>query len=323
MTLSIQWRLWFAAGIPALLGFGGTWFAVKWQSSYGWAVFLGLPILVSFISSLIYARTGSATWKTSCGVSLLSILALGAMILLLAVDGFICLLMALPLAVALAIPGSLLGHVLGKRLSHGLAGGFPLFLAAGFPFIVGFETQHRTEPALHEVTTRITVSAPIQTVWDKVITFDRIKSPPTGIFRLGIAYPIEARIEGTGKGAIRHCIFSTGPFIEPITKWEAPHLLEFDVTSNPPPMKELSPWRNIDTPHLHDTFTSEHGRFRLYEENGGTILEGTTWYRQTILPDFYWHKISDQLIHLIHLRVLVHIKAEAEQPPMKPGVGPL
>jgi hypothetical protein len=77
-------------------------------------------------------------------------------------------------------------------------------------------------------------------------------------------------------------------------------------------MKEFSPWGEIDTPHLHDTFTSERGRFRLYEEEGKTILEGTTWYRQTIFPDFYWHKISDHLIHLIHLRVLQHIKKQAE-----------
>ncbi len=39
----------------------------------------------------------------------------------------------------------------------------------------------------------------------------------------------------------------------------------------------------------------------------------TTWYRQTISPDFYWHRISDHLIHLIHLRVLEHIRNRAEQ----------
>ena len=78
-------------------------------------------------------------------------------------------------------------------------------------------------------------------------------------------------------------------------------------------MKELSPWGEIEPPHLRDTFISERGRFRLYEQEGKTILEGTTWYRHKIAPDFYWHLISDQMIHLIHLRVLRHIKNEAER----------
>lgn len=312
MSLYPTQRLALSIIAPALIGLVGTYFAVKVLESYGWTLFLGLPILVSFISALIFRRTGSSTWGSSYGTSLLSILFLGCLILLFAIDGLICLLMALPLAAVLALIGSSFGYLLGKRLSSGVAGVAPVALVMFFPFLVAFESNYPLPATLHEVTTRIEVFAPIQTVWDEVIAFDRIDEPPTGIFRLGIAYPIEATINGTGVGAIRHCVFSTGPFVEPITRWDEPHALEFDVTSNPPPMKEFSPWGKIDTPHLHDTFTSERGRFRLYEEEGKTILEGTTWYRQKISPDFYWHKISDHLIHLIHLRVMQHIKKRAE-----------
>jgi hypothetical protein len=111
---------------------------------------------------------------------------------------------------------------------------------------------------------------------------------------------------------IRHCIFSTGPFVEPIVAWEPPHRLEFDVSENPPPMKEFSPYGHIDAPHLHDTFVSRHGRFLLREENGKTVLEGTTWYFQRIAPDWYWHRFSDVIIHAIHRRVLEQIKRSAE-----------
>jgi len=31
--------------------------------------------------------------------------------------------------------------------------------------------------------------------------------------------PIRAEIFGSGPGAIRHCTFSTGPFVEPIEVW--------------------------------------------------------------------------------------------------------
>jgi hypothetical protein len=313
MPLSQRSRLAASLIVPSLVGLGGTYLSVKLFESYGWTLFLGLPILVSFLSSLIYRRTGPSTWGAAYGVSLLSIFLLGALILFFAIDGFICLLMALPLAAFLALLGSTIGYLLGRHFSAGITDAAPALLVGAFPFLVAFESDQPSTPRLHEVTTRIEVFAPIQSVWNEVIAFDRIEDPPKGIFRLGIAYPMEARIEGSGVGAVRHCVFSTGPFIEPITRWDAPHALEFDVISNPPPMKEFSPWGHIDTPHLHDTFTSERGRFRLYEDDGKTILEGTTWYRQRIYPDFYWHKISDQIIHLIHLRVLEHIRKRAEE----------
>jgi len=313
MTLSTKQRRATAVILPALIGLGGAYFAARVFGSYGWALFLGIPVLVSFVSSLIYRRTGAASWGSCYGVSLLSILVLGGLILLFAIDGLICLVMALPLAAALGLIGSTLGYILGKRLSSGIARALPIIFVCVLPLLMAFESQRPIKPQLHEVTTRIAVAAPIQVVWDEVIAFDRIQAPPTGIFQLGIAYPIQATIKGEGVGAIRHCIFSTGPFIEPITRWDAPRTLEFDVTANPPPMKEFSPWGHLDAPHLHNTFTSEHGRFQLFEEGGKTILQGTTWYRQTISPDFYWHTISDHIIHLIHLRVLEHIKMKAEQ----------
>ncbi len=313
MTFTCNQRIALGIVPPALFGLAGCYLAVKVFDSYGWALFLGLPVLVSFLASLTYRSTGPSTWVASYGVALLSILLLGSLILVFAIDGFICLLMALPLAVILAFPGALIGHLLGGRLSQGTSKSVPLILIVLFPFLVAFEGKRPITPPLHKVTTRIEVNAPIQVVWDQVIAFDRIEAPPRGIFRFGIAYPIEAKIEGTGIGAIRHCIFSTGPFIEPITRWDEPHALEFDVTSNPPPMEEFSPLGPIDTPHLHDTFTSERGRFHLYEDDGKTILVGTTWYRQSISPDFYWHRLSDHLIHLIHLRVLEHIKHKSEK----------
>jgi hypothetical protein len=35
---------------------------------------------------------------------------------------------------------------------------------------------------------------------------------------------------------VRYCVFSTGPFVEPITVWEPGRRLGFDVAQQPPPM---------------------------------------------------------------------------------------
>jgi hypothetical protein len=85
-------------------------------------------------------------------------------------------------------------------------------------------------------------------------------------------------------------------------------------------MRELSPYRSLDTPHLNGFFLSRHGQFLLSElPNGHTRLEGTTWYTQSLWPGRYWHQWSDYLVHKIHRRVLEHIKAETESA----GAGPL
>jgi hypothetical protein len=78
-------------------------------------------------------------------------------------------------------------------------------------------------------------------------------------------------------------------------------------------MNEWSPYGRIIPKHLHGYFVSERGQFRLTPlANGGTRLEGTTWYRHGLWPAEYWRWWSDAIIHRIHLRVLRQIKTMAE-----------
>lgn len=49
-----------------------------------------------------------------------------------------------------------------------------------------------------------------------------IPPPVEWIFRAGIAYPIRAEMRGSGSGAERYCVFSTGAFVEPIQAWDEP-----------------------------------------------------------------------------------------------------
>jgi len=105
------------------------------------------------------------------------------------------------------------------------------------------------------------------------------------ILHTGVAYPTQARIDGTGVGAIRHCIFTTGEFVEPIEVWDEPRRLRFSVADQPEPMEELSPYPHLKTPHLHGYLESHEGELRLTSlPEGKTLLEGTTWYTDRIWP---------------------------------------
>jgi len=133
------------------------------------------------------------------------------------------------------------------------------------------------------------------------------------IFRTGIAYPTSATIVGTGPGAVRYCHFTTGDFVEPITTWDVNHLLAFSVSKQPEAMREMSPWKIVPAHIEHNYFRSQHGQFRLQPIDAShTLLEGTTWYQDYFWPQQYWNVISDQIVHRIHLRVLKHVKQQAE-----------
>ncbi len=132
-----------------------------------------------------------------------------------------------------------------------------------------------------------------------------------GMLCVTMAFPFALPI--AWMGALRRCEFSTGAFVEPITAWDAPRRLTFDVTEQPDPMRKLSPWRHVVAPHVTDGFRAIRGEFRLAAlPDGRTRLAGSTWYVLRIQPRSYWSLWADGFVGTIHLRVLRHIRREAE-----------
>jgi hypothetical protein len=235
------------------------------------------------------------------------------MFLVLAFEGVICLVMAAPLAFVLAVIGAVAGHAVQVSRRPRVPPHLFCIPILALPLMFTSEMLRSGRLPLLKVVTAIEVDAPVETVWKQVVEFSELPPPTEVLFKLGIAYPIRAEIQGHGRGAVRNCIFSTGPFVEPIEVWDEPHLLKFSVTSNPAPLQEWTPYHEIHPPHLNGFLVSEQGQFRLTPLPGGrTLLEGTTWYHHTMWPVGYWQLWSDQIIHAIHRRVLVHVKALAE-----------
>ena len=173
------------------------------------------------------------------------------------------------------------------------------------------EQGRRAEP-LFEVVSAIEVDAPRERVWSEITSISELPPPDDFLFKVGVAYPTHARLVGTGVGAVRHCVFSTGAFVEPITRWEEPSRLSFDVIAQPPPMHEWSFYASVHPPHLDGYLRSRGGEFRLVELEGGrTRVEASTWYELDIHPRLYWKLYSDGFISAIHMRVLQHVAREA------------
>jgi len=280
---------------------------------YGWGLFAGVPFAMGFLAAILHGAGARRTSAESVGVAMLAVSLTGGVLLAVALEGVICILMAAPLAFLLAGMGALVGHGIQdarwrRRQAHLCC--VPLLAV---PLMLGTDALRPEPPPLLKVVTGLEVNAPVERVWQHVVEFSELPAPTEAIFRLGIAYPVRAEITGRGPGAIRHCVFCTGPFVEPIEIWDQPHLLRFSVTSNPSPMREWTPYREIHPPHLTGFLVSKRGQFRLTPlPDGRTYLEGTTWYQHGLWPASYWQLWSDQIIHTIHLRVLRHVKAISE-----------
>jgi uncharacterized membrane protein YhaH (DUF805 family) len=278
--------------------------------SYGLSLFLATPFVLGLLSAYIHNHGHPRTRRETRSVVLLSLFLVGGSLILFALEGAVCLVMAFPIC---AVVG-LLGGAVGRAVAvHGrvrpASTAYSLLLLP----MAAVGDRAAPPPPVYEAVTSIVVEAPPERVWENVIRFREIEARPGLPFRLGVAYPVRARIVGSGVGAVRHCEFSTGAFVEPITAWEAPRRLAFDVTEQPPALEEWSPYRTVYAPHVRGFFRSVRGEFRLVELPGGrTRLEGSTWYTLDIHPQAYWRPIAEWLLHRIHARVLQQVERESE-----------
>ncbi|HEY7194194.1 MAG TPA: SRPBCC family protein [Gemmatimonadales bacterium] len=296
-------------GVAAALGITllSVGMGVYLRKSYSTGLFLGAPFTVGYISSYVYNYRVERPAGESVVLALGSVTIAAGAIVVFALEGLVCIAMALPIAWFVAWPGAVLGRIMARRGSLARSG-----VALLAPLFLGVEP--RVSPPTHEAVTVVEIAAPPEVVWRHVVSFPDLAPPTELLFRAGVAAPTRARIEGDGVGAIRYCDFTTGSFVEPITAWKDNQLLAFDITAQAPPMEELSPYPNVHPPHLDGYFRATHGEFRLTPLPGDrTRLEGRTAYVVDMFPQAYWTVPARAIVTAIHARVLHHIQTLAEE----------
>lgn len=300
-----------AAGIG--IGLGMMALSVYALKLYGTSLFVGTPFVMGAVTAFLFNRRYPASVRETLQVVAMTILCVAGIATLMAVEGALCLAMAAPLALALGAMGALLGRKVAlhdNRISPS-----SMLAVMMLPLAATIDGTLAIKPTnIREVRSSIEIAASADVVWRNVIAFPPLPEPTELVFRVGISYPKRAEIRGSGVGAVRYCVFSTGAFVEPITRWEPGRRLSFNVDSSPAPLSEWSPFANITPPHLDGYFASRRGEFRLIPlANGHTRLEGSTWYEMRLYPEGYWAVFGDKLISKIHGQVLRHIKEQAER----------
>jgi uncharacterized membrane protein YhaH (DUF805 family) len=297
----------------AVVGLGAMGVSVEILQTYGASLMVGAPAVAGFTTALVFARLRTPQVRGVLFAALVAFaLSFGVMILF-ALEGVVCLFMALPLLGLLTLLGAAAGYGVGVA-SHTMPtaqASAPLITLPLLFLAERFEPLPEA-PAL-PVESVVEIAAPPETVWKYVIAFPPLPEPTEAIFKAGVAAPMRATITGEGPGAIRRCEFTTGAFVEPIEIWNPGHELTFSVTSQPDPLRELT-WRpGPRPPHLDGYLQTTRGQFVLEALPGGkTRLTGRTWYRTHLSPEPYWRAIADPVLHTVHLRVMNHVARLAE-----------
>ncbi len=214
-------------------------------------------------------------------------------------EGVICLIIVSPLLLFFVFLGALLGRWLfqysNNRLNLSL---IPLALAF---LAIDVLSPHHYE---NSVSDQVLIHAAPAQVWTHLAAVPLItEKPDYWLFRLGLPYPIQSTVDGSGIGARRRCVFSHDRvFEEQITEWQPGRKLTFDITHQPRDPEILG--------HAH----VERGQFVLEDNHDGTTtLVGTSWYELYVYPSWYYDLWAKSITRQVHVRVMNHIKTVCEQ----------
>jgi hypothetical protein len=302
-----------AQGLAA--GVGLTVFAVAVGAllfgAYGFGVFVVSPFMIGVTTGYFANRIADVGRFGTAELVLGALLLGGIALVLVALEGIVCIVLAAPLAIATALMGGLLGRAIAVNAKHppghalcGLAL-LPLAFTAErmLPAAVSFETQ-----------STIVVAAPPEAVWDVLMRTDLAAEPVALPFRLGVAYPLRGDMLGEGVGSIRVGEFSTGTVLEQVTEWIPNRQLTFVMLTDLPAMRELSPYAHVHAPHVTGYFRTTNTSFELARLTSGhsEIIERTS-HELRLEPVLYWLPLARWVVHENNARVLAHIKRQAEK----------
>ena len=155
------------------------------------------------------------------------------------------------------------------------------------------------------------VDAPPDTVWNQVVSFADLPPPTEWELR---------RRRSSAARAHRRPRRGRDPALRVLDRrlcrtdhrvGSTASVLAFDVSEQPPGLRELSPTTTSMRPTSPVT-CSKRGEFRLRAlPNGRTHLEGSTFYELDVFPGWDRLPFADAIIGRIHQRVLRHIKGLA------------
>lgn len=281
--------------------------------SFGY-VFL-LPVVLGVISAmLLEPGRGVGSAMLSAGRAAMLCLAVA---LVVGWEGSLCLIMAAPIYLSMAMFGALIGFPFRQHRHRGSTERrFALGLCALLPLLsASLETTLPLPVQERVVENSIEIVATPEQVWPQIARVSKITEPQESFFfTMGFPRPVEATLSREGVGGVRHASFERGLlFLETVTVWDPPRRLAFAIEVEP----DHTPLTTLDA---HVTVGGRYfdvlsGSYRIEPIGARRVrLHLASNHRVSTRFNFYTSLWSDYLMGEIQQNILRVLKQRCERP---------
>jgi len=279
------------------------------------AAFLMLgPFAIGFITISLAERAEVRGFLQWIFVPWPAILIGAGLTWLLNLEGLICVIFLLPIALVFSSIGGLAAGILARAQRRRRA--LPMACVALLPLLFApLESRLESPVQYRTVETQIEIHASETTVWsniERVRPIAPFELRRTWAHAIGFPRPVEATLSYEGVGGVRHASFEHGlMFIETVTRWEPNRVLAFSIRA--------------DTEHIPKTTLDEHvtvggryfdvlqGEYRIERLRDGNVLLHLS-SRERLSTDFngYAGLWSDAVMSTLQKSILEVIKSRSE-----------
>lgn len=276
-----------------------------------------MPFAMGFITiAVAEIRQPQPIWKW-CLLPWVPLFGALAAMVLMRLEGWICIVMFTPLALVVATIGGLAGGVSGRVIRSRRTRNLTLTCIVVLPLF----TATWEKPVFYELQSRrvdnvIDIQASPEVVWKNIERVPAIQTselPKSWTRKIGFPDPVEATLSHEGVGGVRNASFAGGLlFIETVDVWEPQQRLAFAIT----PQTDKIPATTLDE-HVRvggPYFDVLRGEYRLEPlPNGITRLHLSS--SQRVSTDFNWyaHLWTDAVMSDLQQRILYVIKNRCEK----------
>lgn len=261
---------------------------------YGATFFMIFPLAVGFSIGTLEKKERQLSYLIFGLLIFFGFLLAGAL------EGLICVLMALPIFALMVF----IGYKVQRRVFRKEVGESKKLLVTISPLIIllvlnPIEQMILPEPSITTIENSIFLDYAPELVFDEVKQMDKLDADkPIGLM-LGLPSPYKCELEADSIGARRNCLFANGKITAQLTKYEKGKILEMDV---------------IDyTLTGRDWFEFVDAKYTFEEIDGQTKITRTSSYKSILNPRIYWKPLESWGIEQEHKFVLNSLKKNLKE----------
>ena len=248
---------------------------------------------------LVPLCTGLAIAFMSKGRSVIAITGLTSLLLSLSIlfftglEGFGCVLMALPILFVSTGFGALIGYLIGKKFIKDYGNITVVAFCLGLMALVGWANPHPSDPESLSVQSRIEIRAPMDRVWEYTTETGKLSGDSRVLKLLGLPVPINCILDSDG---MRVCYFDQGQIIQTVSNAEFGQILEVEILE----ALRVRPWLEFNK-----------ASYQFHQHNDFVEVIRTDFITSTLQPRWYWSWFESQCVKLEQRYVLESIRTKA------------